>query len=174
LYGKKKIFPPPLNFTDFFSHQSMVAIKTSRDSYKKYWNVSGSLQGTLKTTATYPRIDSPDTTGPKFEIENLVSPLGEPEVEIRTKTTPIKETNITDIAQPSPAPFDPPDSVQKPENKILGKFGTYELNMVVFAAFTFMVGNDMALNKLLSTGTIGFGKNLYFAILYALGYIPAC
>jgi hypothetical protein len=152
----------------------MVAIKTSRDSYKKYWNVSGSLQGTLKTIATYPRIDSPDTTGPKFEIENLVSPLGEPEVEIRTKTTPIKETNTTDIAQPSPAHFDPPDSVQKPENKILGKFGTYELNMVVFAAFTFMVGNDMALNKLLSTGTIGFGKNLYFAILYALGYIPAC
>lgn len=150
----------------------MVAIKTFRDSYKKYWNVSGSLQGTLKTTETYPRIDSTDTTGPKFEIEKLVSPFGEPEVEIRTKTTPIKETNTTDIAQPSPAPLDRPDSVQKP-NKILGKFGTYELNMVVFAAFTFMVGNDMALNKLLSTGTIGFGKNLDFFILYAIGQIPA-
>jgi hypothetical protein len=152
----------------------MVAIKISRNSFKKHWNVFSRLQGTLKTTDGYPRIDSPDTTGPKFEIENLPPPLGEPQNEIYTKTPLIKETNTTDIAQPSRAPVDPPDSVQKPENKILGRFETYELNMVVFAVFTFMVGNDMALNKFLSTGMIGFGKNLGFSILYAFGEIPAC
>jgi hypothetical protein len=157
----------------FFSHQPIVAIKLSRNSFKKLWNIFSSFQGTLKTTDTYPRIGSLDTPGPKFEIENLPTPLSEPQNEICTKTPLIKELNTTDIAQPSPATVDPLDSVQKPEKKILGKFETYELNMVVFAVFTFMVGNDMALNKFLSTGTIGFGKNLGFSILYAFGEIPA-
>ena len=68
-----------------------------------------------------------------------------------------------------------PDLIQKPkpDNEILGKFGVHEQNLVVFAAFNLMIGEDMGFNKVISTGTYGFEKGLGFGILYMSGYVAA-
>jgi hypothetical protein len=95
--------------------------------------------------------------------------------EIGITVPPIGQTITTENAQiQSPNPLDPPDSCQKPnpDNQVLGQFGTHELNILVFAAFTFMTGVGMGAGKVISTGTYGFEKNIGFTILYAIGILP--
>jgi hypothetical protein len=76
---------------------------------------------------------------------------------------------------PDPTGENTRDLVEKPnpDNEIHGKFGIHEQNLLVFMAFSLMIGEDMGFNKVISTGTYGFEKGLGFGILYMSGYVAA-
>ena len=150
----------------------MVALKISRSPFRKYLNLSISRQVTRTAPVSLSKIYP---LSPRLEIQKSISHSVQPESEICYEIAPIHGANTADIAQPSPAPLDPPDSDQKPnlDNQVLRQFGTHELNIFVFVIFTFIIGSGMGAGKVISTGSYGFEKNIGFTILYAIGEIPA-
>ena len=74
-----------------------------------------------------------------------------------------------------PNPENPPDSNQNPNpnpnagKKILGRFGTYELDIFVFAVFSLFVANDMGHG----IRTPHLHERLVVHILGLIGLIPA-
>ena len=112
---------------------------------------------------------------PRFEIQKSIAIFGQPEIEIFPEIALIPGTNTADIAHPSPAALDPPDSKQgpNPDDQVLGKFGTDELNIFVFVVFTFLIGLAVASGKLISTGTYGLEKNIGFTILHFIEWTLA-
>jgi hypothetical protein len=155
-----------------------------------FWKLSDSKPSFLwrkikisrNPTGHYSNVSCPQRSRPALtEIARQIQPdsitirFDEPKLKSSTASPPVQERNTADIAQHSPAPENPPDSVPKPnpDNQVLGQFGTQELNILVFAAFTFMMGLDMGAGKVISSGTYIFDKNIGFSILYAIGGVPA-
>jgi hypothetical protein len=140
-------------------------IKISRNPTGQYSNVS-CPQRSRPTPTEIARQIQPDSITIRFD---------EPKLKTSTASPPIQERITADIAHHYPAPENPSDSVPKPnpDNQLLGQFGTHELNILVFAAFTFMIGFDMGAGKVISSGTYSFDKNIGFTILYAIGGVPA-
>ena len=139
----------------------MVAIKISRNPTGQISNASNFKRSSLTPTQISQQIHS----------DSVIIQFDEPKLKICTPI-PFNEEAITaDIAHPSPTPLDFPDSNKKPnpDNPVLGQFGTQELNIFVFVAFTFMIGCFMGAGKVISTGTYGFEENIGFTILYAIG-----
>jgi hypothetical protein len=118
---------------------------------------------------------TPTEIARQIQPDSITIRFDEPKLKTSTASPPVHKRITAEIAHHCPAPENPPDSVPKlnPDNQILGQFGTQELNILVFAAFTFMIGSDMGASRVISSGTYGFDKNIGFAILYLIGVIPA-
>jgi hypothetical protein len=159
------------NFTHFLRISRTVAIKISRNPFQNYSNLSN-----------YQNADfTPIEKLQKNETEGINIRINSPRVEISPEIPPKAEKDTADVAHPNPTPEGPPKSIQSLDSSQkssldsvpLGKFGTHEFNLVVFAAFSWGIQLDMGINKFLATGTYYYEKNLPFSIVYGLGAYSA-
>ena len=167
----KKTSGPFLSHLSSINVAITVEIKISRNPFQNYSNVSN------YQIADFTPIESLK----KNETEGINIRIHSPQVEISSEIPPKPEKDTADVPHPDPAPEGPPKSVQSqdsgqksnPDSVPLGKFGIYELNLVIFAAFCWGIQLDLGINKYISTGTYGYEKNLPFTIVYGLGGYPA-